>query len=151
MTKNRIAWCLMVSIIGLIIIACGCKAVEKIQSALTVQGEKPVGFSLSTIQPDDIPVPANFVHQPNDSIYYIDGDVRTASIKYVASDFVTTDSVIAFYEKYMPTYGWQKVAEASAGWKKVRAFIKGKETCEILVEKMQNQTDLYVKISPQQK
>ena len=151
MKKNKIVWGLMVLVVGMVLVASGCKAVETIQNALMVPVDRPLGYSLSTIQPEDIPVPGNFVHQPNDSIYYIDGDIRTASIKYVATDFITTDDVIAFYEKYMPAYGWQKVAEASAGWKKVRAFIKGKESCEVLVEKTQNQTDLYIKISPQQK
>jgi len=141
----------MVLIAGLLLVAGGCKAVEKIRSALTVPASQPVGYSLSTIQPEDIPVPGNFNHQPNDSIYYIDGDIRTASIKYVASEFVTTDDVIAFYEKYMPSYGWQKVAEATAGRQKVRAFIKGKESCEVIVEKTRNQTELLIKISPQQK
>lgn len=150
MINNRVVWYFMALVVGLIIVASGCKAVARIQNALT-PNDQAVGFSLSTIQPEDIPVPGNFIHQPKDSIYYVDGDVRTASVKYLATEFVTTDDVIAFYEKYMPAYGWQKVAETAAGWKKVRIFIKGKESCEVVVEKTQNQTDLYIKISPQQK
>jgi hypothetical protein len=125
---------------------------EKISEKFTVQGSDDSSFSFSTIQPEDIPVPDNFVHQPADSIYFIDGNIRTASIKYVASEFVTTDSVVSFYEKYMPVspYKWKKVAETSATNKKIRVFIKGQEACEVIIERMKEQVVLTIKISPQQ-
>jgi len=139
-------------IISVVILSANCRMFEKISDKLTIAPPEGSDFSFSTIQPEDIPVPDNFVHQPSDSIYFIDGNIRTASVKYIASEFVTTDSVISFYEKYMPVspYRWKKVAETSSTSKKIRVFIKGQETCEVIVERVKGQLELILKISPQQ-
>lgn len=136
---------LMLGLGGLILVN-GCVLVRKIIPVVSVS---PVvsSPSLSAMQFDDIPVPGNFRHLPDESVVLVDGNVRTAEIKYIATAHIRVDDIIVFYGKHMPPHGWHKVFEKDAGWKHSLTFEKGDEQCVVLVDKTPAKTDLTIKVN----
>jgi hypothetical protein len=128
--KNK--WILV--LLGIVILSAGCswfkKARDKTEKLVTYQAE-----SGSLIQPDDIPVPANFAYQKFESIYYIDGNIRTGKLKYIATEFISTLDVLKFYEERMPSYKWEEIANATANGKKIKIYkqVSGYDTCKISI------------------
>ncbi|MBI4833897.1 MAG: hypothetical protein HY811_03645 [Planctomycetes bacterium] len=128
--KNK--WVLV--LLGILIVSAGCswfkRAPSKITNAVTYQAE-----SGSLDQPSDIPIPANFAYQKFDSIYLVDGNIRTGTLKYIATEFVSTLDVLKFYEERMPKYKWEEVATATANGKKIKVYkqVSGEDTCKISI------------------
>ncbi|MBI4712216.1 MAG: hypothetical protein HY762_02760 [Planctomycetes bacterium] len=81
----------------------------------------------SRYQPPDVPVLANFAYMPQNSVVYINGNVRTAIIKYVGS--ARTEDIINFYKIQLPKNGWME--QISSASKQVMLFRKGREKCQI--------------------
>lgn len=141
-----------------VFLAGGCGLMNKITNIFTVTPPPPTGGVYSTIQPEDIPVHPSFAYQPEESIYLVDGNIRTASLKYVATKFVTSDDVINFYERCMTDYGWKQFgAGVSTSRQKIRFFVKEdrlgllkkemNEICEVTVEVLPEGTNLTIKIN----
>ena len=100
--------------------------------------------SIKHYQAPDVPVPANFVHCPQDSFVYISGSVRTCGIKYVGS--ARTDDLMEFYRRQMSQFGWMEKMTIGIDSKKAIAFKKDNEKCEIEIEQKPSETLLVVKI-----
>lgn len=134
---------LTLNLVGLMLIS-GCALVSKVFSFATVS--PPDSPALRDIQFDDIPVPHNFRHLPDETAVLIDTNIRTGQMKYVATSFVHTNDVIKFYEKHMPLHGWQKVFEKDAGWNRELTFKKDHEECKVIVNKTPAKMCLVIKI-----
>jgi hypothetical protein len=100
--------------------------------------------SVKEYQAPDVPVPANFIHRPQDSYAYITGNVRTIAIRYIGS--ARTDDLLEFYRKQMSQFGWMEKMTLGVDSKKAIAFQKQNEKCEIEIEQKPSETFLLVKI-----
>lgn len=100
--------------------------------------------SIKQYQAPDVPVPANFVHRPQDSYAYITGRVRTTAIRYIGS--ARTDDLLEFYRKQMSQFGWMEKMTLGVDSKRAIAFQKQNEKCEIYIEQKSSETFLLIKI-----
>lgn len=146
MKMGKIVKGVLTLVLGGLILAGGCVLVRKSIPKVTVPPEI-TGPSLSSIQFDDIPVPANFKYLSNESTVFADAGIRTSRQKYLATSFTQLDDIINFYEKHMPLHGWHKVFEKDAGWKRLLTFDKEAEQCEVLIDKTPAETVLIISIN----
>ena len=73
---------------------------------------------------------------PLDSIYLVDGNIRTGRLKYIATEFVSTEEVVKFYNTEMPKFRWEEIADTTGESKKIkvyRQFPPGEDTCTIFI------------------
>ena len=122
----------------------GKQIYNKTVGQLIVAPALPESPSLSQMQFEDIPVPLNFKHLPDESMVYLNGYVRTAEIKYLGSARV--DDLINFYQKQMPLYGWNYQMTLSVDRKKGLAFERRKEQCKVIIEQKGRETYLTIEI-----
>lgn len=132
---------------GLTIVTFSCRskppAVKTSKPAGAIKGlvELP---SVKHYQAPDVPVPANFIHRPQDSYAYLTGNVRTSAIKYIGS--ARTDDLLEFYRRQMGLFGWMEKMTMGVDSKKAIAFQKERERCEIVIEQKPSETHLLIKI-----
>jgi hypothetical protein len=128
----------------------GCALIKRITTPKSKSGVSRGLVEIPNVkhyQASDIPVPANFAHQPDKSYTFITGSVRTTAAKYVGSARV--DELLEFYRKQMPQFGWVEKMMLSVDSKKALSFQKEKEKCEIIIEHpegMKGETHLLIKI-----
>ena len=152
MVKHNLRGWLIVGLLSLVVISGGCGLIKKIFiRPAPAMSDHP---SLSNYQPDDIPIALNFRHLPQASRVYIDGDIRTAEIKYIANERMQLDDLTKWYERQMPLFGWEKTGDVVTQWKTVQAFTKKHgvaqitEVCEITIDKTSlEETYLVIKIN----
>lgn len=148
MKKNKTIKGILILGLGGLLLVGGCAFIKKIGRKIIPKPPSPIiSLSLSGMQFDDIPVPGNFKHLSDESTVFVNANVRTAEIKYIATSFIHTDDVMGFYERHMPGHGWQKVFEKDAGWKHLLTFEKDDEQCKVLVDKTPAETKLIIKVS----
>ena len=145
--RNHWKWEWLIGLFVLVIIStAGCGLIKKVFTYPLPP--EPEHLSLSSYQPDDIPVPMNFRHLPDQSIVYIDSDIRTAEIRYVASERLEIADVAQWYERYMPSFGWQKLTDLPFKDKKGIVFTKEHEVCNVIIDKTSaDETTLLIKIN----
>ena len=124
---------------GLSLMTFSCRLMDSINKANPKNlVETP---SIKDYQAPDVPVPANFVHNQNESYAYVTGNARTISMKYIGS--ARTDDLSDFYRKQMSQFGW---IERIAYGKNIIVFQKQSEKCEIVIEQKPSETILLIKI-----
>lgn len=138
--KIRLIGAAILSSLSLMTFSC------RIMDSITKTSEKNLVEtpSIKQYQASDVPVPANFVHQQQDSYAYITGNVRTIAVKYIGS--ARTDDLLDFYRKQMSQFGWMEKMTIGVDSKKVIAFQKQYEKCEIEIEQGPSETLLLIKI-----
>ncbi len=94
---------------------------------------------------DDLPVPPNFVLQPEESFAFEHGSFRNARQVYKGA--VHMDIVTKFFETQMPVLGWTPISSFGAGYRKTWRFDKAHDACTIEARYVEDYTVLTVRVS----
>jgi hypothetical protein len=111
--------------LGLVLGLAGCHSVER--------GQPPVALEASPrpYEPD-IPVPAGFVLADRSS-----EDWQSGPLRYIRHDYrgsADKYAVRQFYRDYMPRVRWGIVSDSSAAGRYSMTFLRGTETCAVIIE-----------------
>jgi len=108
---------------GLVVLALGCGG----------EGERGAAASAPALAPRvaDVPVPAEFKFNEEDSLDRQAGDLRF--IRHLYSGSASVRRVAEFYRRTMPAAGWKQIEESFAGGRQRFQFEKGRESCYISI------------------
>jgi hypothetical protein len=119
-----------ITVVALILTACGCATPNHGGAAVSSGTERPLAVA-SSLRFDDIPVPFGFASIPAESFIYQTENIRAGLMKYKGRS--SPEVMMQFYKEQMPVYNWQPVNIIEFG-KKQLSFEKPGQSCVVVIE-----------------
>ena len=107
-----------------------------------------MGLSMSeSLKFEDIPIPAGFKMNPENSFAFQNKTMRVGVLTYIGK--ASPQEIISFYKEQMPLYNWRLLNLIEYGTIQI-LFDKGTETCVITITPARKST-LRINVAPKSK